>query len=135
MAHNAPDTFAVQSSIASSLLLVFVELVIRKDLEGKSGAENKDGGVVGPFERSRQRGAGTVGRQISHSKLVQAIGVTHLAYGFCKDSVKGREITACTTASGRKYLKNALFQKPGSCLSARYRPSSEFDLALRDATW
>lgn len=134
MAHDAPDTLAVQRSIAS-LLLVLVELVIRKDLKGKSSTENKDGGVVSPFERSRQRRPSTVDCQTRNSEHEQTIYDAHLAYGFCRDSVKGREITACTTASGRKYLKKALFQKPGSCLSARYRPSSEFDLALREATW
>lgn len=51
VAHDTPDTFAVQCSIAS-LLLVLVELVVRKDLEGKSGTENKDGGVMSPFKRS-----------------------------------------------------------------------------------
>lgn len=51
VAHDAPDTFAVQSSI-SSLLLMFIELVIRKDLEGESSTKNKDGSVVSPFERS-----------------------------------------------------------------------------------
>lgn len=51
VAHDAPDTFAVQASIAS-LLLVLVELIIRQDLKGKSSTENKDGSVVSPFERS-----------------------------------------------------------------------------------
>lgn len=51
VAHDAPDTLAVQGSI-SSLLLVLVKLIIRKDLEGKSGSENKDGGVMSPLKRS-----------------------------------------------------------------------------------
>lgn len=51
VAHDAPDTFAVQGGV-SSLLLVLVKLIIRKDLEGKSGTENKDGDVMSPFKRS-----------------------------------------------------------------------------------
>lgn len=51
VANDAPDAFAVESSIAS-ILLVLVELVISQNLEGESSTEDKDGEVMGPFERS-----------------------------------------------------------------------------------
>lgn len=132
MANDAPDAFAVQGRVPG-LLFVLVELMICQDLENKSSTENEDGEVMRPFKRSRKRLTGTAGGQIS--SCGRRWQDTYLAYGLWRDSVKGREMTACTTASGRKYLKRALFQKPGSFLSARYLPSSEVDLELREATW
>lgn len=60
MSDNTPDAVAAHGSIAS-ILLVFVELIIRKDLEGKPSTENEDSQIMSPFERSRKGLANTAG--------------------------------------------------------------------------
>jgi hypothetical protein len=51
MAHNAPDTLTDEVIIAV-VLLVLVQLVVGKDLEGEPGTEDEDGEVVSPLQRS-----------------------------------------------------------------------------------
>lgn len=57
VADNAPDTSAVQR--VRVLLVVLGELVVGKDFEGETGAKDKDGKIVDPFNRPGQGRAST----------------------------------------------------------------------------
>lgn len=57
VADNAPDTSAVQR--ARVLLVVLGKLVVGKDFEGETGAKDKDGNIMCPFNRPGQRRAST----------------------------------------------------------------------------
>lgn len=55
MADDAPDSVALHSSILG-FLLVSIQLVVGKNLECETGAEDEDSQIVGPFHRGRQGG-------------------------------------------------------------------------------